>query len=330
MSASQDGARAHHARPLDVFDLATLGRLPHGFLHYVHSDRMQPPFFHRERVAELKATWDTTARDLLICTAQKVGTHLTKRYVVELLAEAGAFGREHPCFTRDIGHGAVAWPEVTYSQGGRAAWEAHLARLGEGPRLWYTHCDIDDLPMRSVNPDTRFIVCYREPKSVVVSQYHFYRRHALLGVDPAMTLSDFGELFLAGRTYFGDYHAHVRRWVEHAPGAPIHSSALLTLRYEDLVERKIASARKIAAFLLPGHAFADEAIARVAERTGFDVMKDEMTRNPQTFHFRPEVFFRAGTTDDWQNHMSPELARQIDEKTARTWAGTALSRSFPA
>jgi DNA-binding transcriptional LysR family regulator len=48
---------------------------------------MQPPFFHRERVAELKATWDTTARDLLICTAQKVGTHLTKRYVVELLAE---------------------------------------------------------------------------------------------------------------------------------------------------------------------------------------------------------------------------------------------------
>ena len=315
-----------HVSPLTVFNRESLLRLPQGFLHSLLGARMQPPFFHPGRVAELSASWDTGPRDVLICTAQKVGTHLTKKFVVELLAEAGAFGREHPCYERDIGHGAVPWPEVLYSQSGQHGWAAHMDRVSSGPRLWYTHCDIDDLPVRSVHRETRFILCYRDPRSVAVSQYHFYRRHPLLEVDPSMSIETFAELFLEGKTYFGDYHGHVRRWVDRA-GAKLSSAAVLLLRYEALVDEKETSARRIADFLVPGHGLTAEAISRVVERTGFEAMKDEMTRNPQTFHFRPEVFFRAGTTDDWRRQLPVEVAARIGAKTERVWAGSALEWS---
>lgn len=309
--------------PIRVCQPERVRRLPGGFLHHVRHGRMLPPFIVPEAIDALRAGWDATDADVFVCSAQKVGTHLTKKFVVELLAEAGAFPEGHPCVDRDIGHGAVPWPEVCWAQDGAEGWDAHLARVEGGPRLWYTHCEIEDLPLRSVHPGARFLLVYRDPKAVAVSQYHFYRRHPLLGVDADLPIADFVEMFLAGSLYFGAYHAHVRGWAERA-SPPISPAALLVLRYEDLVEAPEEQARRIAAFLLPGRVLPDEAIARVVARTRFESMRDELTANPRTFHFRPEVFFRAGTTSDWQNHLTPELAARIDAKTRLAWAGSSL------
>jgi hypothetical protein len=308
---------------VSVVDPARLVGTANGFLHHVHEGRWLPPFITVEGLRALQTSWDTCERDIFVATAQKVGTHLTKRFVVEILAEAGAFPEGHPCAKRDIGHGAFPWPEVTTSQYGMEGWREHLEAVERGPRLWYLHCDVDDLPMRSVHPKARFLVCYRDPKAVCVSQFHFYKTHPLLGVDPALTLPSFVELFLEGDLYFGDYHAHVRRWVERA-SPRIAAESLLLLRYEDLVEAKEASVARMAAFLLPGASFSPESVARIIERTAFDAMKEEMTKNPQTFHFKPEVFFRAGTTDDWRNRLTEEQVARIDAKTARLWACSAL------
>lgn len=284
---------------------------------------MLPPFILPEAIDALRAGWNATDADVFVCSAQKVGTHLTKKFVVELLAEAGAFPSGHPCADRDIGHGAVPWPEVCWSQDGPEGWDAHLRRVEGGPRLWYTHCTIEDLPLRSVDPGARFLLVYRDPKSVAVSQYHFYRRHPLLEVDVGLSIADFVDLFLDGGLYFGDYHDHVRGWVERA-GPPLSPGSVLVLRYEELVGAPEAQARRIAAFLLPGCDLSDESFARVVARTRFESMREELTANPQTFHFRPEVFFRAGTPSDWQNHLTPDLAARIDGKTRKAWAGSSL------
>ena len=312
-----------HGPIVRVVDPALLRRTAHGFEHHVHEGRWLPPFIKAEGLRSLQESWDSCERDVFVATAQKVGTHLTKRFAVEILAEAGAFPEGHPCADRDIGHGAVPWPEVTTSQYGMEGWHEHLEAVSRGPRLWYLHCDIDDLPMRTVHPKARFLVCYRDPKAVCVSQFHFYKKHPLLAVDPALTMADFVDIFLEGNLYFGDYHAHVRRWVERSsPRIPRES--LLLLRYEDLVEAKEASVARIASFLLPGASLSPESVARVVERTAFDAMKEEMTKKPQTFHFKPEVFFRAGKTDDWQNHLTEEQAARIDAKTAKAWGGSVL------
>ena len=59
--------------------------------------------------------------DILICTHQKVGTHLTKKFIVEILREAAVLHAGHPAAEGDIGKGAVPWPEVTASQRGMEA-----------------------------------------------------------------------------------------------------------------------------------------------------------------------------------------------------------------
>ncbi len=293
--------------------------LPYGFQGHLYRGKVYPPFIEGLATDTLARVWQTNGQDTLICSHQKVGTHLVKRFLVELLAAVGGFSPSHPCHGRDLGHGAVPWPEVLYSQSGPGGWEDHLQTLGEGPRLWYTHCCFEDLPLQRVDPHTRFILVYRDPKDVAVSQYFFYRRHPLLGVNPDLTLEAFVDLFLAGALYFGDYHHHVLGWLRQR-GQAIAADRLLVLRYEDLVLDKLTSVDRIARFMVPGLSLDRASRDQIAHRTEFEVMKAELTHHPQSFHFRPENYFRSGRTGDWQNHLSPDLAAPIDQKTRDLWA----------
>ena len=135
-----------------------------GFLHTRLGRRMIPAFISPNAVSALQEQWDTTAHDILICTHQKVGTHLTKKFIVEILRHAGALQADHPAADGDIGKGAVPWPEVTASQGGIDAFLEFLERTKGHPRVFYTHANIDELPFRCLHPKTRLIMTYRDPK----------------------------------------------------------------------------------------------------------------------------------------------------------------------
>ena len=100
-----------------------------------------------------------------------------------------------------------------YSQKGRRAWEEHIARTHDQPRLWYTHSSYGDLPVRSIHPETKFLLVFRDPRAVAVSQYFFYKRHPLLGIPDELDLDTFVSLFIDGDLYFGDYHRHVMGWL---------------------------------------------------------------------------------------------------------------------
>ena len=60
-----------------------------GFLHLRFRGRMLAPFIAPEAIESLAQTWDTDENDIFICSHQKVGTHLTKKFVVELLRTFG-------------------------------------------------------------------------------------------------------------------------------------------------------------------------------------------------------------------------------------------------
>jgi len=131
----------------------------------------------------------------------------------------GLLEANHPCAKGDIGHGAISWPEVVISQQGWAGWQQALAQCGDGPRIWCTHAPpYIDLPLRCLHPQTCLLLVEREPKDALVSQFFFYRNHPHLGGDERHTLASYGEDVLADRTYFGDYHALRRGWVERPDG----------------------------------------------------------------------------------------------------------------
>jgi hypothetical protein len=249
-----------------------------------------------------------------------VGTHLTKKFVLEVLRATHDFPGSHPYTTGDIGHHTVPWPEVLLSQHGRTAWRDFHKRTAGRPRLWYLHNAVEDMPMRHIHHRSRFIVTVRDPRGAAVSQYHFWRRHPLLRIDPKLTLETFIERFLEGDLYFGDYHQHVLGWVRRLPPS-IRPEQVLVLRYEDLVEEKTRSVLRIARFLAPGHRLSPDTVARIAASTDFRTMKQEMTDRPGSFHFNPTVFFRSGRARGWAQELPEHLAQRIAEKSRRLWGG---------
>lgn len=301
-----------------TFEPAALAH-PEGFLHHRWQGKVYPPFIDRRATEHLSRSWDTQANDVLIATHQKVGTHLAKKYLVELVRNGADLPERNPMAGGDIGHAAVPWPEVYLSQESEAAWQAFLAATSDRPRLWYIHCAFEDLPCRSIHPATRFVAVIRDPRAVVVSQYFFWMRHPLLGLDPDLDLERFSELFAAGDLYFGDYFRHVLGWI--APRGDVQADQVCVLRYEDMVERKAETVDRLQAFLFPGVALTEAQRQGIAASTEFNAMKREITANPGSFHLNPAVYFRSGTTDDWSQHLSPTAEARIAAACRERWAG---------
>jgi hypothetical protein len=307
----QKGAR------LKVFE--PLGRLTEdGFRYRSWRGGVYPPFIDPEVCEALTGQWDTGPEDIFISSHQKVGTHLTKKFVVEILRTLVDYPAGHGLAAGDIGHGTVAWPEVTASQHGMAYFMSRLAHTDGLPRPWYLHWHGEEPILRTVHPASKFIYVMRDPKGAAVSQYFFYRAHPLLGVPEDLDMDRFLGMFLSGGLYFGDYHRHVLEWMQGC-GGRIRPEQLLVLRYEDLVERKAEVADAITAHILPGSRLTDEQRRRITEATEFGTMKKGIIDRPGSFHFNPETFFRSGTTDDWVRHLLPAQAAAIDAKSERVW-----------
>ena len=300
-------------------------RLPvGGYLHRMWRDKPHPPFVDPAVADELRATWCTDPDDVFISTHQKVGTHLTKKFVVELLRAGHDYPAGSGMAAGDIGHDTVPWPEVLASQHGRQAMDAFRAEGAGWPRVWYLHTAIEDLTMREVHPQSKFIYIIRDPRSALVSQYFFYQRHPNLGATPDFPLEQFAELFLDGGLFFGDYHDHALGWMNPAPHG-IAPEQVLYLRYEDLVERKLAAVKRLAAFLMPDRPLPEERLIAIAAGTDFEAMKQEMKVNPRSFHFNPDVFFRQGRTDGWSDQLTADLARRVVEKSEAKWGPDQIS-----
>jgi len=291
---------------------------PAGFDHHRYGRTTYPPFIDLPSTAVLRQSWDTTAQDILICTHQKVGTHLAKKFLVELVQRTQDLPPQHPCREGDIGHGAVPWPEVLLSQQGELAWQSFVASTGLAPRLWYLHCSYDDLPVRRLHPQTRVVMVVRDPKAVAVSQYHFWQKHPLLAVDPCLDLDAFVDLFLGDDLYFGNYHKHVLSWLNRADQRLDHQQLCL-LFYEDMVLDKRQVAQTLQALLPGSMALDDDQLEQVVTATDFAAMKQELTANPRSFHLNPSVYFRAGTVDSWRQELSEAAAARIDQATATLW-----------
>ena len=289
-----------------------------GFLHNRFQDTMFPPFIDSQANSDLAECWDTGPNDIFICTHQKVGTHLAKKFLVELVRKALPLPKGHIYDTGDIGHGTVPWPSVMISQHGRAVWEAHIAKTHNQPRIWYIHANYNDLPVRRIHPQTKFVVVFRDPRAVAVSQYFFYKRHPLLNVPDDLELDSFVEKFVEGDLYFGDYHRHVLGWLYRKDNR-IAQQQLLALRYEELVEDKKRCAFALLDFLAPGQSVDDTVIDEIIMSTEYNKMKKEITKNPQSFHLNPKVYFRAGKTKDWEQHLSPMALEAINAKTRELW-----------
>ncbi len=295
-----------------------------GFLHQKWDNRVYPPFYNKAAINELQKFWHTDENDIFITTHQKVGTHLTKRFVSEILRRCYPYKADNGIFSGDIGHHTIPWPEVLVSQYGLDAFKTFLEKTAGMPRVWYLHCSGQDLPFKKLHKDSRFIFVFRDPRGTCESQFHFYKSHPMLGVDESITMEDFVDIFLDGKLYFGDYYKHTLHWINGCEGK-IDPRQLLIMRYENLVEEKLPSAQLLNNFIYPHKILSINDLNNVVSSTDFNKMKKEISENPQSFHFNPKTFFRAGKTYGWQEKLSKEIIEKINIKTEKVWGKGNLS-----
>lgn len=156
----------------------------------------------------------------------------------------------------------------------------------------------------------RVIYIVRDPRDVVVSQYHFQRkRHVVADQFP---LSEYVSRFVQGKTsFYGSWGEHVAGWLATRHGRP----GFLLLRYEDMVEDTARELTKVASFL--GLNATAETIVQAVERSSADRMRTLEKSQAQLFtstkNTRQDIpFVRAAKAGGWRDSLPEELALQLD------------------
>ena len=157
----------------------------------------------------------------------------------------------------------------------------------------------------------RVIYIVRDPRDVVVSQYHFQRkRHVVADQFP---LSEYVSRFVAGQTsFYGSWGEHAASWLATRYGR----AGFLLLRYEDMVEDTARELTKIASFL--GVSATPETIAQAVERSSADRMRTLEKSQAQLFtstkNTRQDIpFVRTAKAGGWRAALPEDLALQLDQ-----------------
>jgi Sulfotransferase domain len=160
----------------------------------------------------------------------------------------------------------------------------------------------------------RVIYIVRDPRDVVVSQYHYHRKLKKIADDSP--IETFLTRFMAGQTCpHGSWGQNVLTWLATSEGSP----NFLLLRYEDMVQDTPRELSKIAAFLamaVPPHQ-----IERAVELSSAGRMRKlEATQTDQcelTKGSRKDLsFVRAAGSGGWRAELPESLVARMESAWA--------------
>jgi hypothetical protein len=157
----------------------------------------------------------------------------------------------------------------------------------------------------------RVVYIVRDPRDVVVSQYHYHRK--IRKIEDDSPIEKFVTRFLAGETCpHGSWGQNVSTWLYTSEG----NSRFLLLRYEDLVADTARELAKVATFL---HLDAGpQQIAQAVERSSADQMrkleKAQPNKNELMKGSRKDLsFVRAAGSGGWRADLLAPMAARIEE-----------------
>jgi len=156
----------------------------------------------------------------------------------------------------------------------------------------------------------RVVYIVRDPRDVVVSQYHYHRK--IRKIEDDSPVEKFVTRFLAGETCpHGSWGQNVVTWLATSEGDP----RFLLLRYEDLVADTTRELAKVVAFL---HLSAGpEQIAQAVERSSADRMRKlEKTQTDKNGLMRGSrkdlLFVRAAGSGGWRSDLPAPMVAKIE------------------
>jgi hypothetical protein len=183
----------------------------------------------------------------------------------------------------------------------------------------YTHMPHAMLP-RGLN---KVVYICREPKDTAVSLWQFRR-----SAHPETPFGDTFESICDGGSTYGPFWDHVLGYWRASAACP---EQVLFLRYEELLRDPAANVRRLARFVGVPFSEAEEeagAVRGIVELCSLGSLRNvEVNRTGlmDGLGFPRKALFRKGVAGDWANHMTPEMARRMDEVVADKFRGTGLT-----
>ncbi|XP_070589501.1 amine sulfotransferase-like [Erythrolamprus reginae] len=231
--------------------------------------------------------------DTFIITYPKSGTIWTQNIVSLILYEGHRDGTENITLLR-----RAPWLE----------YDIFHVYLCPSPRIISSHMPYYLIPKGLQNKKGKIIYVLRNPKDVLISNYHFHK--LFLKVETPKDFDTFVEKFLAGRVYCSSWLDHVEGWYAHKGEFNI-----LFLSYEEMKKDLRSSVLKICNFL--GKKLTEKEVDDVVEKATFDNMKADSRANytfvPHGFlDFSKGIFLRKGTIGDWKNNMTVAQNERFD------------------
>ncbi|XP_070809196.1 amine sulfotransferase-like [Pituophis catenifer annectens] len=233
--------------------------------------------------------------DIFIITYPKSGTIWTQNIVSLILYEGHRDGTEN------------------ISLIDRAPWlEYNMFHvdLPSRPSPWVicSHLPYYLVPKGLQNRRAKIIYVLRNPKDVLVSNYHFHKLS--VKIETPKDFDIFFEKFLAGKVFCSSWLDHVEGWCTHKDDFNI-----LFLSYEEMKKDLRSSVLKICNFL--GRELSGKEVDDVVDKATFDNMKMDSRANytflpPDILDFSKGNFLRKGTVGDWKNLMTVAQSERFD------------------
>ncbi|XP_031287619.1 cytosolic sulfotransferase 16-like [Pistacia vera] len=166
----------------------------------------------------------------------------------------------------------------------------------------------------------------RNPKDVLVSLCQFVMKVKPKDLPP-LSLEDAFEMFCEGISPCGSYWDHVLGYWKASLEFP---SKILFLKYEDMKEEPLLNIKRVAEFVGRPFSLEEEENGTVKEiltLCSFEKMKNlEVNKNGfyRVRNTKNDVFFREGKVGDWENHLTNEMAKRLDEISRQKFQGSGL------
>ncbi|KAL4625282.1 hypothetical protein ACB092_05G014600 [Castanea dentata] len=176
-----------------------------------------------------------------------------------------------------------------------------------------THISYTSLPKSILNSSCKIVYICRDPKDVFVSLWHYSQK--LESVTKAMEdlhLEDALMYFCEGLSSSGPYWDHVLGYWRASLESP---ERILFLKYEDLMNDTVYWVKEMAMFM--GYPFSLEEEDKSFENmSSLEVNKSGIpTIRPKELVVKNNIFFRKGKMGDWKNHLTLEMAMQLNQIT---------------
>jgi hypothetical protein len=174
-----------------------------------------------------------------------------------------------------------------------------------GPRVIKSHYSFDPIYKRVI-----YVV--RDPRDVVLSQYHYQRKRRVLEDD--YPLEKFVSRFLAGDVCpYGSWGENVSSWLAARSGDP----NFLCIRYEDLKHDTETLVARLARHLgIPSElAVVRQTIERSSVERMRQLEKHEAHLWASTRDTRKDIsFMRVGTSGEWQTDLPASCVSELEAK----------------